>query len=81
MLAFPTRVFPQPTKLATLAFFVLAQLWKKISSSGSSGGVRGAEKHEIYVAAFSGGHLFYDLLSQGQGGHGPLDPPHGSATD
>ena len=41
-------------------------------------GEGGVEKHEIYVAAFSG-HLFYDLFSQGQGGHGPLAPP-GSAT-
>ena len=49
-------------------------------SSGSSGRVRGGgpSKHEIYAAAF-GGHLFYDLFSQGQGGHGPLGPP-GSAT-
>ena len=48
-------------------------------SSGSSGRVRGgAEKHEIYAAAFSG-HPFYDLFSQGRGGHGPLGPP-GSAT-
>ena len=37
-----------------------------ILSSGSSGRVRGAEKHEIYVATF-GGHLFYDLFSQGRG--------------
>ena len=44
------------------------------TSSGSSSRVRGAEKHEIYAAAFSG-HLFYDLFSQGQGGHGPLGPP------
>ena len=45
-------------------------------SSGSSGRVRGgAEKHEIYVAAFVS-HLFYDLFSQGRGGgHGPLGPP------
>ena len=43
-------------------------------SSGSSGRVRGgAEKHEIYAAAF-GGHLFYDLFLQGRGGHGPLGP-------
>ena len=50
------------------------------ASSGSSGRVRGgAEKHEIYVAAF-GGHLFYDLFLQGQGGHGPPWPPPGSAT-
>ena len=48
------------------------------SGGGSSGRVRGAEKHEIYAAAF-GGHLFYDLFLQGQGGHGPLGPP-GSAT-
>ena len=47
-----------------------------IFSSGSSGRVRGgAEKHKIYAAAF-GGHLFYDLFSQGQGGPSPppLDP-------
>ena len=45
------------------------------NSSGSSGRVRGgAEKHEIYAAAF-GGHLFYDLFSQGWGGYGPLGPP------
>ena len=37
------------------------------------GGV--AKKHGIYAAAF-GGHLFYDLFSQG---HGPSAPP-GSAT-
>ena len=43
-------------------------------SSGSSSRVRGAEKHEIYVAAF-GGHLFYDLFLQDWGGHGPLGPP------
>ena len=34
----------------------------------------GAEKHEIYAAAF-GGHLFYDLLLQGGvGWHGPSPP-------
>ena len=50
-------------------------------SSGSSGLVRErAEKHEIYAAAF-GGHLFHDLFSQGQGGHGPLDPSPGSVTE
>ena len=50
-----------------------------LTSSGSSGRVRGGgEKHEIYAAAF-GGHLFYDLFSQGRGGHSPLAPP-GSAT-
>ena len=44
-------------------------------SSGSRGRVRGgAKKHEIYVAAF-GGHLFYDLFSQGQGGPWPPRPP------
>ena len=48
-------------------------------SSGSSGQVRGAEKHEIYAAAF-GSHLFYDLFSQGWGGgHAPL-APSGSTT-
>ena len=49
-------------------------------SSGSSGRVRGGEKHEIYVAAF-GGHLFYDLFSQGWGGAWPPRPPLGSATE
>ena len=44
------------------------------SSSGSSGWVRGAKKHEIYAAAF-GSHLFYNLFSQGRGRHGPLAPP------
>ena len=49
-------------------------------SSGSSSWVRGGEKHEIYAAAF-GGHLFYDLLSQGGGGGGMApSPPAGSAT-
>ena len=48
------------------------------SSSGSSGWVRGAKKHEIYAAAF-GGHFFHDLFSQGRGGAWPLGPP-GSAT-
>ena len=44
-------------------------------SSGSSGRVEGgAEKHEIYMAAF-GGNLFYDLFLQG-----PHLPP-GSAND
>ena len=46
-----------------------------LTSSGSSGRVRGgAEKHEIYAAAF-GGHLFYDLFLQGQGGPWPPWPP------
>ena len=44
-----------------------------IDSSGSSSRVRGAEKHEIYSAAF-GGHLFYDLFSP-CGGYSPLAPP------
>ena len=43
-------------------------------SSGSSGRVGGAEKHEIYAAAF-GSHLFYELFSQGQGGPWPPRPP------
>ena len=51
--------------------------FNNLVSSGSSGLVRGAEKHEIYAAAF-GGHLFYDLFSQGQWGSmapsAPLDP-------
>ena len=48
------------------------------TSSGSSGRVRGgAEKHEIYAAAF-GGHLFYDLFSQSWGAWPPRPP--GSAT-
>ena len=35
----------------------------------------GAQKHEIYAAAF-GGHLFYELFLQGRGrAHGPLGPP------
>ena len=42
-------------------------------SSGSSGRVRGGEKHEIYAAAF-GGHLFYDLFSQGRGVMPPRPP-------
>ena len=46
----------------------------EISSSGSSGRVRGGEKHEIYAAAF-GDHLFYDLFSQGRGGPWPPRPP------
>ena len=41
-------------------------------SSGSNGRVDGAEKHEIYAAAF-GSHLFYDLFVQGT--HGTLPPP------
>ena len=45
------------------------------ASSGSSGRVRGGEKHEIYAGAF-GGHLFYDLFSQGSGGDmAPSAPP------
>ena len=55
-------------------------LWRKHigMSSGSSGRVRGggSEKHEIYVGTF-GGHLFYDLFSQGWGAWPPwlpLDP-------
>ena len=43
-------------------------------SSGSSSRVRRAEKHEISAVAFDS-HLFYDLFSQGQGGHGPLGHP------
>ena len=39
----------------------------------------GGEKHEIYVAAF-GGHLFYDLFSQGRGTMAPALPPPGSTT-
>ena len=45
-----------------------------ISSIGSSRGVGGGKKHEIYVAAF-GGHLFYDLFVQGWGGMAPSVPP------
>ena len=47
------------------------------NSSGSSGRVKGAEKHEFYAAAF-GSHPFYDFFYTA-GGHGPLGPP-GSAT-
>ena len=37
-------------------------------------GLRGDEKHEIYVATF-GSHLFYDLFLQSRAGeHGPLGP-------
>ena len=43
------------------------------------GGGREGKKHEIYVTTF-GSHPFYDLFSQGQGGHSPLDLPPGSAT-
>ena len=48
--------------------------------SGSSGRVKGegGKKHEIYAGAF-GGHLFYDLFSQGRGRVWPPRPP-GSAT-
>ena len=58
---------------------VLLLCREPLSSSGSSGRVRGAEKHEIYAAAF-GGHLFYDPFSQGRGGPWPPRPPPGSAT-
>ena len=37
------------------------------NSSGSGDRVGAGEKHEIYVAVF-GGHLFYNLFLQGQGG-------------
>ena len=54
----------------------LVNMWRRgkrqshnLSSSGSSGRVRGTGKHEIYAAAF-GGHLFYDLFSQDRGGGG-----------
>ena len=43
-------------------------------SSGSSGLVRGAKKHEIYAGTFSG-HLLYDLISRGGGGMAPLAYP------
>ena len=33
----------------------------------------GGEKHEIYAATF-GGHLFYDIILQGQGGGGRWPP-------
>ena len=51
-------------------------------SSGSSGRVsgEGAEKNQIYAAAF-GGHLFYDKFLQSRGrGLWPTLPP-GSPTD
>ena len=41
---------------------------------------KGAEKHEIYVAAF-GRSLFYNLLLQSGGGAWPPRPPPGSATE
>ena len=57
----------------------LADPTEALSSSGSSGRVRGGG-HEIYAAAF-GGHLFYDLFSQDRGeGAWPPRPPPGSAT-
>ena len=55
-------------------FVVFVKCLMLKDSSGSSGRVRGAEKHEIYAAAF-GGHLFYDLFLQGQGGPWPPWPP------
>ena len=42
-----------------------------VADPGKGGG---AEKHEIYAAAF-GGHIFYDLFLQGQGGPWPPRPP------
>ena len=51
-------------------FFVL------VFSSGSSGRVRGAEKHEIYAGAF-GGHLFMTYFHRAGG---EAMPPPGSAT-
>ena len=49
-----------------------------VTVADPAAGYGGAEKHEIYVAAFVG-HLFYDLFSQGRGG--PMAPsPPGSAT-
>ena len=51
----------------------LSRLNINVSSSGSSGRVRGGEKHEIYAAAF-GGHLFMTYFHRARGGHGPLGP-------
>ena len=42
-------------------------------SSGQRPGKGRGKKHEIYAAAF-GGHLFYDLFSQGRGGPWPPAP-------
>ena len=53
-------------------------IFSHLSSSGSSGQVRGAEKQEIYAATF-GSHLSMTHLHRAGGGHGPLGPP-GSAT-
>ena len=65
-----TRVLVNKHRLYNILLNIICSI-----SSGSSGRVRGgAEKHEIYAAAF-GGHLFYDLFLQGQGGNGPLAPP------
>ena len=48
---------------------------KSIISSGSSGRVRGgAEKHEIYAAAF-GGHLFITYFHRARGAMDLLPPP------
>ena len=49
------------------------QLKATVLSSGSSRRLRGAERHEIYAAAF-GGHLFYDIFLQGQGRGGDMAP-------
>ena len=72
----PPRTYPSPGRTWYQRYPVPCV--DRHHSSGSSGGVRGAEKREIYAAAFSG-HLFCDLFSRGQGDRGPLGPP-GSAT-
>ena len=48
-------------------------------SSGSSSQVEGAERQEIYLAAFVS-HLFYDLFSQGLGGGGEWLPWFAGST-
>ena len=52
---------------------------KGLISSGSSGRVRGGRETWNLCGRLQR-PLFYDLFSQGWGGHGPLGPP-GSATD
>ena len=49
-------------------------------SSGSSGRVRGAEKHEIYAGA-SAAIFFMTYFHRARVGMAPSAPPPGSATD
>ena len=67
LFAFNARNWPGGV---AISLYTLIVHW--LFSSESSSHVGGAEKHEIYVAAF-GGHLFYDLFLRG-GGMAPLAP-------